>query len=310
MKKAFLPLILLALLLPAGSAWADPVQEFGFQLKNITRDGRFTVVFTSRSYDSTGSIPPLLTENYTRLPTSLKFQSRFITKRYFCDAEQLQATLADASEPDVRYLKRILDVGATLERIRNRISAKAAANMTVCARAKVGVGRVIVDARPFLGDPIPSDFVMFLSAPTEKGGIASFGIIAVPDPDSAVVKATPLLQTLRPLVRANFFNDPTPDGLYGYKLVLPSGPVAGVRISLAELTATVKGLTETKTKRTCTKHRKGKCIKHKVKKTTLFWATAPKCPASGKLNFEAFYKYETGLTATKTIELACPSFPG
>ena len=62
-----------------------------------------------------------------------------------------------------------------------------------------------------------------------------------------------------PTINVNFYSEPTPDGLYDYKLVLPTGPINGIRISVAEVNVTTTGLTYTK--KTCKKKRRGKCVK-------------------------------------------------
>ena len=54
------------LALPALAA-ADPVQEVNVQLQNIKPDGRYSVVFSANSYDTTGAPPPLVTKNTVRL---------------------------------------------------------------------------------------------------------------------------------------------------------------------------------------------------------------------------------------------------
>jgi hypothetical protein len=105
---------------------------------------------------------------------------------------------------------------------------------------------------------------------------------------------------------ASFLNDPTPDGLYGYKLFLPVGPVNGFHVSIAELAVKTTGLSILKG--TCLKeNRRGRCVKRQKK--TLFWFTQPKCPPSGQLSFEAFYGYDPPQPdVTQTITLPCPNF--
>ena len=71
---------------------------------------------------------------------------------------------------------------------------------------------------------------------------------------------------------------------------------------------TTTGLSLTKKRTTCLKRKRGKCVKKKVKKTSLFWFTQPKCPASGQLSFQAFYGYATSPDETKTISIPCPKF--
>ena len=131
----------------------------------------------------------------------------------------------------------------------------------------------------------------------------------MPDENSAVVKKLPIItqQTRVPLV-LNVFSEPT-EGKYGYKLVLPTGPIAGLNISIAEVRAVVRGTSLEKAKVTCSKRKRGRCVRKKVKKTNLFWITVPRCPPSGKLSFLGFYGYDDPIPdITKTVELPCPNF--
>ncbi|HMS63287.1 MAG TPA: hypothetical protein PKD63_13485, partial [Solirubrobacteraceae bacterium] len=60
-KRILVSALLLALLSPAAIAQAAPVQEFNVQLKDVKPDGRYTIVFTANSFDTSGEPPPLLT---------------------------------------------------------------------------------------------------------------------------------------------------------------------------------------------------------------------------------------------------------
>ena len=121
---------------------------------------------------------------------------------------------------------------------------------------------------------------MFLARGTEPGALASFGIVAAPDESVPIVHDNPLIANTHSVFNTNIFNDPTPDGLYGYRMELPSGPIGGLKISISELTVTTKGLSSVKSTVTCLKKRHGTCVKRKVKKTTGFWLTQQKCPGS------------------------------
>jgi hypothetical protein len=307
LKKILLAAATLSLLVPIAAAQAAPVEEFSFQLRDVKRDGRFTVVFTSRSYDDTGSPPPALTTNFLRLPKGAVLRREFLTKRYQCDATRLLRTLQAAPEPGP-FFRRLEALRSQIRKIRGRASKKDLANVRVCVRAQVGKGNVTVDPRPLVNRDIPAKIYMYLSKPTVRGGVASFGIIGVPDETDQFVRDNQVIAQTRVVVYANFINEPTADGLYGYKLVLPTNPVPGVRISVAQVQVTTEGLTLVKKKTRCTRRRGGRCVRRQTTRSRVFWFTRPTCPASGKLSFQAFYQYETGATNTRTIELACPDF--
>src|SRR5262249_47757027 len=126
---------------------------------------------------------------------------------------------------------------------------------------------------------------------------------------SPVVQGAGIIKDTKVVLAANFFNDPTPDGRFGYRLEIPAGAVQGVRISVAEGNVNKPGLTDTEKKKKCTQHRHGKCTKRSVKKTKLFWFTEPTCPSSNQLPFESVYQYE-GVSApvVKDITVPCPPF--
>jgi hypothetical protein len=308
MKRILFALAVLALLVPA-AALAYPVQEFSFQAKDIKSDGRFTVVYTSRTYDTSGGIPPTLRENYLRIPLGAVIRKEFLKKKYYCDAAKLIHDLQAAPEQNVQFARRVDKHAATIKRIRSRLDQKALRNAETCARSRLGEGTAQLDARPLFNELIPAVFYMFLGKGTQPGAVASLQIVGMPDENSPVVKrlSTTVQQTRVPLA-LNLFNEPT-EGKYGYKFVLATGPIAGVNISLAEVRAVAPGITLKKKKVTCSKRKRGRCVRKKVKKTTVFWITTPTCPPSGKLSFLAFYGYDDPISdVTKTLELPCPNF--
>ena len=209
----------------------------------------------------------------------------FRNKRFYCEAKKLvdQVRMDKGSGRFTPYMEKLLKG--------KKKPPKSAKNLIdVCRFARIGTGRVLVDARPFEERPIPADLQMFWTKPA-PGAVAAFAIVGIPDETVPVVKENPTVRETVPTINANFYSEPTPDGLYDYKLVLPTGPINGIRISVAEVKVTTTGLTYTKKTR-CTKKRRGKCVKRKTTKRT-FWFTEPPCPPSGKLSFEAFYGYKT-----------------
>ncbi len=308
-SKAILCSFLVALLTVASVARADPVQEFNVQLKDIKADGRYTIVFSSNSYDTSGEQPPQVTSNSVRFAAGVTIRPEFLNSRYRCDVPRMRDALMATPEPTMVFSRRAEKLAATYKRIRERLSPGDAKAVETCVRAQIGQGIVVADTRPFIADPIPAKLFIYLSKGTEKGALASFGVLAALDESSQVYKETGLLRLLRPLAFAtNVFDEPSADGVYGYRLALPAGPVGIVKVSLAELRVTTPGLAQVTKKVTCLKRSRGRCTKKKVVTERLFWLTQPTCPTTGRLGFEANYGYETGLTSTKAIQLPCPRF--
>ncbi len=265
---------LVLMLLPSHAA-AAPVQEFNFQLKHFKSYGAYTAVFTSRTYDTTGAVPPPLAGNFLRLPAGVKIRRAVLRrKRLRCNVRTLRITR----------------------------------NPKSCRRARVGTGRVLVDARPFLADPIPARIYLFLAKRTTRRAVASLAILGIPDPDAPVVKNNPIVRDTKVVLQADFFREPTPDRRFSYKLVLPTGPISGVNISVAEVKAIVRGLTLKTRSRRCTRHRHGRCVRRKARLKRIFWVTRPSCGRIRRVAFQAVYNYSSLPTITRTVELNCPRF--
>jgi hypothetical protein len=148
---------------------------------------------------------------------------------------------------------------------------------------------------------------MFWTKPA-PGAVAAFAIVGIPDERVPVVQENPTVRETVPVINANFYSEKTPDGLFDYKLVLPTGPVNGIRVSVAEVKVTTTGLTYTKKTKRCVKKRGKKCVKRKTRTKRTFWFTEPPCPPSGKLTFEAFYGYDTAPDELRRSEIPCPDF--
>ena len=133
-------------------------------------------------------------------------------------------------------------------------------------------------------------------------------MLVVLDENGWLYKQSPTLRTFRLALTFPAYWEPSADGRFGYRFVLPGGGAGGVRASVSELKVTLPALTQTKKTVTCLKKSKGKCMKSKTESKKLFWITQPTCPTSGQLRFESDYVYETGFKTTKAIDLPCPRF--
>jgi hypothetical protein len=296
--------VVLASLCAVAVAQGVVVQEFSYQVKDVKPDGRYTVVFNSRSYDPNGGIPDELNELYQRLPKGATVPKAFRKARYYCDAKKLvdKVRIEKGSGRFTPYLEKLL-------KGKKKPPRNAKNNVAVCRFARIGKGTVLVDARPFEERPIPADLQLFWTKPA-AGAVAAFSIIGIPDERAPVVSQNPTIRETVPTLNANFYDEPTPDGLYQYKLVLPAGPVNGIRVSVAEVNVTVSGLTLQKKQRKCVKRKRGRCVKRKVTTKRTFWFTEPPCPPSRQLSFQSFYGYKDPAVQDqlKTVTIPCPNF--
>ena len=183
----------------------------------------------------------------------------FRNKRFYCQTKKLvdRVRMDKGSGRFTPFINNLLKGKKTIPKNDKDL-------IKTCRFARIGTGRVLVDARPFEERPIPADLMMFWTKPA-PGAVAAFEIVGIPDetvpgregePDRARDRAG--------RSSANFFSEKTPDGLFDYKLVLPTGPINGIRISVAEVKVTTTGLTYTKKTKKCTKKRRGKCVKRKT----------------------------------------------
>jgi hypothetical protein len=278
LRRVFLATIVLGVALAAAATvQAEPVQEFTFEIRDVRPDGRFTVLYTQRSYDTTGAVPTQPNAFHLRLPAGARLRREFLNKRVFCDVKKLDRTRDPRS----------------------------------CRRSQVGTGRVLVDARPFIAEQIPADLWLFLAKGTTRRAVASLAILGKQDPTAPVVRDIPVVRDFRaPIVFMNLLDEPTRDGKYGYKLVFGNSPTggSGASFSIAETRVVNKGFSLTRRSITCLDRRGAKCVRKKVGKRRLFWFTPPRCPPSGTVSFEAFFGYESLPDVVRTTVLSCPRF--
>jgi hypothetical protein len=294
---------------------AVPVSQFSFQVTNIKPGGRFTLLFHSQTFDTTGGVPPSPTSNFLRIPKGATLRREFLNRRFFCNGPKLRTDIDTLDFSGVPFTQRIQNLKPFIRYLkrhsRTARARRALANAQICDRVRIGGGTARVDARgvsPKLDRLIDVTFATFFSRPTTPGAVAGFAVLGAANEDQEIVKRRTfeVLTGVHAALSANFVNDPTPDGLYGYRLDLPRGEVNGLRVSLAEINATTNGLTLKKGE--CLKRNaRGSCIKRQ--RRTLFWFTIPPCPPSGLFSFQQVFTYaDPALNGTKTVQLACPRF--
>ncbi len=290
--RALVLVLLAALLLVAAAApaSADPVQQFGVQLKNVRPDGRFTVVFSLNSFDTTGAPPPEIARTTLRVPRGVAIRPSFLRRDRLCDTLRLKTILLN-NENDRRgggdYFGLLNDLARTEKRIGPKLRRGDRRMLHTCRRAFLGRGRLLMDGRGAFADPLPGYVWVFLAKPRKPGSIAGFGMLGQTDQESKVIQRSPFLLQQKPRLFADIYNDPTPDGRYGYRLTLPRFKVSLLSFSVAELRLVVTGATQ----------------------DGRFWAQLPpRCPANGNLEFRADYRYVGGKRQRTTVAMPCPRY--
>lgn len=288
--RAIALVLLASLLVAAGAApaSADPVQQIGVQLTNVRPDGRFTVVFSLNSFDTSGGPPPEIFRSSLRVPRGVAIRPSFLRKDRLCDTLRLKTVLLD-NESDRRggsdYFALLNDLARTERRIGPKLRPADRRVLHTCRRAFLGRGKLLMDGRGAFADPLPGYVWVFLAKPRKEGSIGGFGMLGQTDQESKVIQRSPFLLQQKPRLFADIYNDPTPDGRYGYRVVLPRFKVSLLSFSVAELRLAVTG----------------------ISRDGAFWAKL-RCPARGSLSFRADYRYVGGLRQRTTIAVPCPRY--
>jgi hypothetical protein len=258
-------------------AQAAVVHDFSVELRDEKPYGAATVHLTEKTYDTTGAVPPATLSGTAWLPKGISIRPQFLKKPYVCDLRKLNET----KDP------------------------------SVCRRARIGRGKALIDIGPLLAEPFPVNLQIFLAKATTKGAVASYAVFGIPDQRAPIVKNSPGIRDARAMLIGTIFNDPTPDGLYGYRMEDPFTQL-GIKFRVAEAELTMPGLTITKRVRTCARpsgRRSGsRCGKTKSKVKRIFWVTRPDCPASRKLSWKAELRLEGGISLSTVRETPSPRF--
>lgn len=269
-------------------ASADPVQQFAVQLKDLKADGSYSVVYTSNAFDTSGGPPPALSEAYMRLARGMTVRPEFLRPGRLCDTSKYAGFLLQNRPRGISYHQMVDGFPLGKYPIRKGLPKVVREVMSTCRDAYIGAGSAVVDARPLYALPIPAKFTLYLTKPTAKGALFGIGVISHYDKTSPIAVTELRYTLLQPIFTLNVFDDPTPDGKYGYRIRLLTERTSGFRFSIAELRAEGKGI--------------------RSRRTGRFWATPPRCPSSGKVPFKAEFSYVTGLKTSTAVEVPCPRF--
>jgi hypothetical protein len=293
-----------------GVARAEPVQQFSFQVGGAS-PAQLTVHLLVRRFDTTGAVPPTPIAFGLRLPAGVRLNPAFLDARYQCDGRALRDAL-DARPTGAPFVRRVARLGGLireLARSRAKRDRAALANARACERARIGGGTGLIDARaaiPVLTDPIPFGFSLFLSRGTIPGAVTGLTALGAADPRSAIVRRYPVVAGVHAVELENVVADPSPDGRFGLKLLIDTGPVNGFQMSRAEVDATVHQLTMRKG--TCmARGRAGRCTRRRRADALLF--ELPSCPSSGQVDAQLFSAFPPPLPSlTTTLDIPCPGY--
>lgn len=305
-----LAIVAMAILGVCGIARAEPVQQFAFQLTSPQPDD-IAVRVLLRRFDTTGGVPPTPTEFSMRFPRGVEVNRAFLTSRYLCDGRALRDAL-DARPTAATFPQRLAHLDAfarELARSHRRSDRAVLPNVLACARGRIGGGTGVIDARDAIAaltEPIPVGFSMFLSRGTAPGAIAGFTIIGAADERAPIVRRYPVVAGVHAVITENLVPDPTPDGVYGLKLAINTGPINGFQVSIAEVDARARSLVLRRGE--CLARGRGnRCARRQRADASLF--VVPRCPASGHYSAQLQTVYAPPLPAvTTTLAVPCPRY--
>jgi hypothetical protein len=253
----------------AGAARAALVQEFDASIAGVRSYGAYTLVLSSRTYDTEGALAPLLERIVLRYPAGVRIRSSFLRGRFFCDIPRLMESPNRRPE--------------------------------LCRGSRIGKGRTVIDLRPLFEEALPATVYAFLGKATRARAVASIVVLAIPDRNAPVARKYPVTRDIRPVMVANLFPSRRQHKRFGYRLELPLSDA----FSLTELRLAFRGLTRTRSVRSCLGETGPVCANPRRSLRRTFWVTPPACPPSGRLSLEAKYTFLGGLTAERTARLGC-----
>ena len=289
----------------AGAASAEPVQQFGIQLKDVTADGRYSVVYTSNAFDTTGEAPPALSEASLRLARGMAIKKEFLQPDRLCDiAKFTRLPPPEAAEGDRRTRRRSTASRRRAARLERQLPDPARAIVSTCRTTFLGRGTAVVDARQLApATPIPKAFSPTAPLPAKFSALPREADRQGRDRRDRRARALrqrprrspssePWYTVLQRTFTLNVFDDPTPDGKYGYRISLPTERISGFRFSIAELRVESAGL-----------------VGRTARGARDFWATPPTCPASGPgaLPGRLPLRHRAARRST-VVEVPCPRF--
>jgi hypothetical protein len=293
-----------------GFARAEPTQQFTFQVAS-PRPGNLAVHVKLRRFDTNGVVPQTPTALVLRLPRGVNLNPAFLTSRYLCNGRALRDAL-DAHPSGMPFAQRLEHLGAfvrELQRSGTKGDRAKLPNVLACLRGRIGGGTGLIDARdvlPFLTDPIPVGFSLFLSRGTVPGAVASFATLGAADARSAVARKYPVVAGVHAAMTENLIPDPTPDGLYGLKLAIYTGPINGFQVSIAEVDVKVRAL-ELRRGACLATGRGDRCARRQRTNQSLF--SVPTCPPAGHYSAQLLSTYAPPTPGgTTTQEVPCPRY--
>jgi hypothetical protein len=270
-KRVFIAALALALLPAPSAAHAELVGEFDAAVRKVREYGGYTVVASTRVYETSGSPAPQLASAVVHFPRGASLRRQFLVDRFFCDGAKLE------EDP----------------------------NPALCENARFASGSLLLDARPVIADPIPADIHLFLAPGGERGATAGIVVLVKSNQRSHVYN----YQVLRGYLFNESADRRFGYRLELPTLLTPLLPE--VRLSLIEMRLRVEGLKLTRRVRRCvrrTRRSSGRCLRRGVRQRRVFWIKPPFCPPARKIIFGADYAFEGTRQVRKRRRASCRRF--
>jgi hypothetical protein len=268
LNRTFIAAIVLGALLPAPAS-AKLVGEFDAAIRNIRPWGGYTVVASTRVYDTTGAPAPRLASATVHFPAGASLRDSFLSGHYFCDGARLVAY------PDP----------------------------ALCRNAEFASGSVLLDARPGIEEPVPASIWLFLAPGGERGSRASIVILVRANRRSPAWNYDVLHGYLiREPHSARRFG-------YRLELPTTLQPLLPqVTLSLIEMKLRIRGLVRLRHVRVCVRRSHGRCVERRRRAKRTFWLRVPNCPRGRKVSFGADYSFLGGSSISKRRSVGCSRF--
>ena len=198
-------------------------------------------------------------------------RERFLTRRWFCDREKLQA------DPDPRH----------------------------CRGTAFATGSLLLDARPAIQEPVPASIWLYLGPGGERGSRARVVALVTANERSPAWNYDVLDGYLvkEPGNQSRFG--------YRLELPTTLQPLLPqVTLSLIEMKLRIRGLQETRRVRVCVRRSGDRCVERRRRTRHTFWLKVPDCPRGRTVAFGADYAFLGGQTIVKRRKVSCSRFLG
>ena len=279
------------------------------QLKDVKPDGRYTIVFSANSFDTSGEPPPLLTSNTVQLRRRGEDQAGVPDSDVPVRRQQAARRAAVRGRGAATSSSAWTTSPPTYKRVQGRLTPQDRKVVETCIRSQIGTGPRRRGRARRSGSATRSRRSSTSTCPSRRPRARSprSGSSRCSTRPTPAVQALGSLGTLKLVFATDLFNEPSADGA----VRLQDGAADGLGPADQRRRAEGHGARDHEDDRE--EDLPGQAQGH-VREVedhddaaTSGWTSRP-ARRRGQVTFRSDYGYETGLATEKTIQVPCPRF--